>query len=314
MAQLDLGEGIKITTFEPPPAGFDPLTASAALLQRHGFPPRLPEPRHQERYTKVWSQLRSRFHYIQPTFRVNSDRRHGPRKRLTTEGTETSTNWSGGVVYAPAGTSFKWVQGDWVVPDVDAPTQNQWYYCASWIGIDGDGSGDVCQAGVECEVFRSGTSISRNIYPWHEWCCAPEVQITNLSVNPGDMITMLICTPQGAGAGGGAGSTTATVYFSNRTTGASTSYNFSAPGGTTLVGNSAEWIVEAPTVGGAQSAIADYGQVFFNVCDAGPLSGAAVNGGTGNNINLTAGGSVVSQGVLVSPTVVECLYSGPLPK
>ena len=313
MAELELAEGIRITTYEPPPPGFDPLAASAVALQKHGFPPRPPEPQHHERYKRVWNQMKNRFHYVSPTFRVNSDRRHGPRKRITTEGTETSTNWSGGVVYAPAGTSFKWIQGDWVVPDVDAPTQNQWYYAASWIGIDGDGSGDVCQAGVECDVFRSGGSITRNIYPWHEWCCQPEVQITNLQVSAGDMITMLLCTPQGGGSGGGAGSTTATVYFTNRTTGASVSYNFSAPTGTKLVGNSAEWIVEAPTVGGSQSAIADYGQVFFNVCEAYPVTGAAVNGGTGNNINLTAGGSVVSQGILVSPTVVECNYSGAIP-
>jgi hypothetical protein len=283
------------------------------LLQRHGFPPRLPDPHHQERYRRFWNQIKGKFHYIQPTFRVNSEKSHGPRKRLTTEGTETSTNWSGGVVYAPTGTSFKWVQGDWVVPDVGAPTQNKWYYCASWIGIDGDGSGDVCQAGVECEVYQSGGSISRNIYPWHEWFPAAEVQITNFLVSPGDMITMLLCTPQSGGTGGGAGSTTATVYITNRTTGASTSYNFSAPSGTTLVGNSAEWIVEAPTVSGTQSAIADYGQVFFNICEGYPLSGAAVGGGTGNNINLTAGGNVVSQGSLISPTVVECLYSGSLP-
>jgi hypothetical protein len=124
---------------------------------------------------------------------------------------------------------------------------------------------------------------------------------------------MLLCTPQGGGSGGGAGSTTATVYFTNRTTGASTSYNFSAPSGTKLVGNSAEWIVEAPTVGGAQSALADYGQVFFNVCEAYPVTGSAVNGGTGNNINLTAGNSVVSQGALITSTVIECSYTGPLP-
>jgi Peptidase A4 family len=312
MAQFKLSEGIEITTFEPPPPGFDPLTASAAMLRRHGFPPHLPEPRHQERYRKVWSQLKGKFHYIQPTFRVNSEKKHGPRKPLKTEGTESSSNWSGAVVYAPAGTSFKWVQADWVVPNVDAPTQNQWYYCANWIGIDGDGSGDVCQAGVECDVFRSGGSISRNIYAWHEWYPDPEVQITNLSVNAGDMITVVLCTPQGAGTGGGVGSTTATIYITNRTTGASMSYNFSAPGGTKLVGNSAEWIVEAPQINGAQSAIADYGQVFFDVCEGYPTKGAAVSGGTGNNINLNSGG-IVSQGYLVSPNVVECLYSGLLP-
>lgn len=72
------------------------------------------------------------------------------------------------------------------------------------------------------------------------------------------MITVVLCTPQDAGTGGGVGSTTATIYITNRTTGASMSYNFSAPGGTKLVGNSAEWIVEAPQINGAQSAIADY--------------------------------------------------------
>ena len=30
-------------------------------------------------------------------------------------------------------------------------------------------------------------------------------------------------------------------------------------------------------------------------------------------VNVTAGGNVVSQGSLISPTVVECLYSGSLP-
>src|SRR5271167_4357325 len=121
------------------------------------------------------------------------------------------------------------------------------------------------------------------------------------------MVTMLICTGQAAG------STTATIYFSNRTSGASTSYNITAPGTTKLVGNSAEWIVEAPTVGGSQSAIADYGQVFFNVCEAQTSNGTTVNGGSGNNINMTAGGNAVSSGTLVSPTVVQCQYVGQLP-
>jgi hypothetical protein len=64
MAKFKLAEGMEINTFEPPPPGFDPLTASAAALRRHGFPPHLPEPRHQERYRKVWNQLKSKFHYI----------------------------------------------------------------------------------------------------------------------------------------------------------------------------------------------------------------------------------------------------------
>jgi len=307
MKEFTLAKGLKITTFDPPPHGFDPVTATLAHLAQRGFPTRPEDAHHLERYKRIFSQLKGKFNYIQPTFRVNEEKTHGPRKRRTTDPTETSNNWSGAVVFAPTGQSFKWIEGDWVVPDVDAPTQNQWYYSASWIGIDGDGSPDVCQAGVECEAYQSGSSIIRHIYPWFEWYPAGEVEITNLPIGAGDMVTMLICTSQGAG------STSATCYFTNRTNGASTSFGFNAPTGTKLVGNCAEWIVEAPTVDGAQSAVADYGEVFFSVCEAVTTSGTTVNGGTGDNINMTSGGNVVSDGNLITPTVVQCLYAGALP-
>lgn len=306
MKEIVLDGGIRVSVPERAPSGFDPLSASATDLLRYGLPARPESGHHLERYQRVFSQVKSKVHFIEPTFHVNAHKVHGPRRRIG-DATETSNNWSGGVVYAPSGQSFKWVEGDWVVPDVGAPTQNQWYYSASWIGIDGDGSPDVCQAGVECEVYQSGASVTRNIYPWWEWYPNPEVAITNFPVNPGDMITMLICSTQGAG------STSATVYFTNRTTGASVSFTISPPSGYQLVGNCAEWIVEAPTVNGSQSAIADYGETFFSVCEAVTNSGTTVNGGTGDNINLTNGSTVLSEGVLITPTIVQCLYTGASP-
>jgi Peptidase A4 family len=308
MKKVALGEGISVITYAPPPQGFNPFEATDSDLEKHGYPPLPKDPRHLERYRQVLNQLKHKLTYVAPTFRLNRDRIHGPRRRETEAGTEQSGNWSGAVVYAPQGQSFKWIEGDWVVPDIDAPTQNQWYYCASWIGIDGDGSNDVFQAGIECEVYRSGNSISRNIYPWWEWFPNFEVQITNFNVNPGDYVLFLLCSKQGAG------SSTGTVYITNRTTGVQTSVTLNAPGSTVLVGNSAEWIVEAPTVGGSQSAIADYGEVFFSVCEAvlSP-SGTTVNGGAGNNVNMIANGQVVSDGKLITPTVVQCLYAGVLP-
>jgi len=305
MAKITLDGGLTITTFAPPP-NFDPLTASPDDLLRFGFPTRPTDAKHLARYERFFSKIRNKFHYIEPTFRVNAGKQHRPRARLAEAGTQSSTNWSGAVVYAPAGQSFKWVEGDWVVPDVGAPTQNEWYYAASWIGIDGDGSPDVCQAGVACDVFQSGNSVSKTIYPWWEWYPAGEVQITNLPINPGDMVTMLICTQ-------GAGSKTATAYFSNATTGASTSFNFNAPSGTSLVGNCAEWIVEAPTVNGSQSALADYGEVFFSVSEAVTTGGTTIDAGSGSNINMTAGSATVSDGNLISPTIIQCLYVGTKP-
>jgi hypothetical protein len=318
--QQKLSTGMTVTTYSPAD-GFDPLTAEVADLVRAGFPARPTDPRHLARFNQVLSSVKGKFTYITPTLRENSEVFHGPRQRPVpagTEsasageaGTETSTNWSGGVAFAPSGETFRWVEGDWVIPNVDAPTENRWYYCASWIGIDGDGSGDVCQVGVECEAYRSGTSVTTNIYPWFEWFPYPETAITNFPVRPGDMITALLCTS-------GAGATSASAYFTNRTTGASTSLTFTAPSGRSLTGNSAEWIVEAPTVGGSQSLMADYGEVFFSVCEAVAYNASnnatTVYGGTGDNINMNDGsGHEVSSGTLVTPTVIQCQYVGALP-
>jgi hypothetical protein len=301
---------MRVTTYHPP-SDFNPLTADNTDLVKAGFPPRPADPHHRARYDHVLNRLKGKLNYITPTVSHNTEVFHGPRKSRAQDGTETSTNWSGGVVFAPSGKPFSWIEGDWVVPNVDAPTENQWYYCASWIGIDGDGSGDVCQIGFECEVYRSGSSITRNVYPWFEWFPTYEMKITNFSASPGDMITALLCTS-------GAGATDASAYFTNRTTGATTSLSFTAPSGTSLVGNSAEWVVEAPTVGGQQSAMADYGEVFFSVCEAfaGTIGGGGttVNGGTGDNINMNdGGGHEVSAGNLITPTVIQCEYVGTMP-
>ena len=307
---MTLPGGIRVTTYHPP-RGFDPLTADNTDLQKAGFPPRPDDAHHRARYDHVLKRLEGKLNYIPPTLRRNAEVYHGPRRRRPEDGTETSTNWSGGVVFAPAGQPFSWIEADWVIPDVDAPTEGQWYYCANWIGIDGDGSADVCQIGIECEVYRSGNSIIRNIYPWWEWFPEAEVAITNFGVSPGDMVTALLCT-----SGGGASE--ASAYFTNRTTGATTSLSFTAPAGTSLAGNCAEWVVEAPTVGGQQSAMADYGEVFFSVCEAfaGTIGrgGTTVNGGTGDNINMNDGaGNEVSAGNLITPTVIQCEYVGTLP-
>jgi hypothetical protein len=58
--------------------------------------------------------------------------------------------------------------------------------------------------------------------------------------------------------------------------------------------------------------------VFFSVCEAVAYNAngsqsTVVNGGTGDNINLVAGGNVVSEGVLITPTVIQCEYVGTLP-
>ncbi|BBZ46934.1 G1 family glutamic endopeptidase [Mycobacterium parmense] len=312
MAVIKLGKDVKITTFSPSPE-LDPLTSPAKRLAQAGLPPRPTDPHLLARYERFFTKTKNKFTYVEPTFRIDPTKTTHTHKGAHANaaqnggGTETYDNWSGGVVYAPSGQSFKWIEGDWVVPNVYPSVQNEWQYCATWVGIDGDGSGDVCQAGMICAAYQSGSSITRTVYPWHEWYPSSWVEITNLAVSPGDFVSVLICTAQGAG------STTATIYFGNHTSGVSTSYQITAPTGTALTGNSAEWVVETPVVGGALTNMPDYGEVFFSVCEAALTNGSLVNGGTGNNINLVQNGKTLSTGTLITPTIVECQYAGSAP-
>jgi len=300
---INLDKGSSIRTFAPPPTDLDPLTASAADLIRFGLPRRPDEnPELLARYRNLYTRLKGKLRFVEPTFEIDANKTTHVQPGQTTAGTLTSGNWSGGVVFAPQGQSFTWVQADWVCPNVYAPTQNRSYYNVNWIGIDGWGSGDVCQAGMVCSV----TNNSRTINPWHEWYPSSWVNITNLPILPGDMISMLICT-------GGAGSTSASISFANVSSGLAASYSITAPAGTKLAGNSAEWIAETPGINGQLAEMPDYGEVFFSNSQAGLTNGSTVNGGTGSSINLVNGTTTVSTGTLITPTVIQCQYTGARP-
>lgn len=76
----------------------------------------------------------------------------------------------------------------------------------------------------------------------------------------------------------------------------------------TLVGNTAEWIVEREGfVGGGLSTLADYGAMFFSDCLAGG-SGFEVNLSGAGLVNMVAGSATVSTALDVSATVLECYY------
>jgi hypothetical protein len=305
VAVIKLPSGLEVTTFELP-RDFDPQTANTDDLERFGFLPLPEDPQHLDRYKHMLSQLAGGLDYIQPTFQQNVEleRFHGPRQGPS-DPTGTSTNWSGGALYAPGGESIKVINGEWTIPHVSAPTEGRQYYAASWIGMDGDGSSDVLQAGVECEVHESGGTITQSIYPWWEWYPEPEVRITSVPVEPGHKMMVSIWTnPPGAGA------TEGKIFFTNKTTGVYTSFIVPVPKGTSFVGNCAEWIVGVPTVAGQLGPLANYGAVTFTQCEAFLTKGSKiVHPDTG--IDMLAGGSVVSRGTVTlppAPATVQCVY------
>jgi hypothetical protein len=298
MAVLTLPTGAKVKTYPPPPDGLDPLAAAEHMMRQHGLPRRPADPRLAARWEAGAGRINR---YIVPTFVPHPGKYHGPLRRAA-DATETSNNWSGGVLFAPSGKVMKWVHGEWRVPNPDpATTDGTLSYCSSWVGIDGDGSADVLQAGTECEARSVNGQVQRTIYAWWEWFPEAEVAISNFPVAAGDLLTCTICVEDGS-------TTKATVFLSNQTQGTSTSFEITAPTGTSLSGNCAEWIVERPSVGGVVQGLARYGTVSFANTSAALTdgSGGTLDGATGDNINMTDGGQTISTGQLIPPEQIRC--------
>jgi hypothetical protein len=284
------------------------LKADERSLFLHGFPRR---PVEDPALLKRWEHALSRpLHFIQPVFRRMDYKRHGlpdPDHMKDEHGTETTNGWSGAVVYAPTGTTMQWVEGEWTVPNAFPPggaADGVWYSASTWIGIDGDGSPDILQAGCDSDVMTSGGVVQRQLNPWWEWFPEGTFWISNFPVNQGDTLECLICADQNS-------TTSANIYLVNQTSGARTAFAVTAPSGTTLAGNCAEWIVEAIEIDTQTPELASYGDAYFNAAFAGTVNGTFLQAGDGNTINMTdANNNVISTGNIENPKLVRCSYQG----
>jgi hypothetical protein len=250
-----------VVRWQPLPEGFDPLKASENELIKHGFPPRPKEPRLLSEWEKVMHRLAS-MSFTEPQF-FRTNRRHLPAIRDAT--THTNPTWSGGVVSLPwpssvdpEGAKFFIAYGQWTVPSVTpaGPISNfRRFHCSSWVGIDGWNSNDVLQAGVHCAAQNTSAGVvETEVYPWFEWFPENEIRITDLIVSAGDSVSCLVSATS---------STTANVILANSTTDKYVAVEMTAPGSTTLVGDTAEWIVERPQEAGVNTQLANYGSVTF---------------------------------------------------
>jgi Peptidase A4 family len=298
-----------VRLFAKPPEGFDPLTADQRQLLAYGYPPRPDQSKDPKLHAQWRRRVSRRYTRIEPVFVRNTGKVHGPVRGVTVpEGAAaaeagaapanaTSSNWSGSVVVAASGDKFSWVEGEWTVPDPSDPKGGRSaYYSSAWIGIDGWGSGDVLQAGTESSLVNG----SKKVYAWWEWYPDFEIAISNFPVSSGDTIYCLICAT---------GANTATIYLTNDNTDQSTSFNITAPSGTTLRGNSAEWIVETPSVGGNPTVLPDYGVVYFDDGIAYQPTGLTY-ADTGTPVTLVdGGGKALSAPTLEKSGLIKLTYN-----
>ncbi len=303
--------GMKAMTFPRPGARFKPLHADEEARARFGFARRPRDPG----AVPAWHEhLRRALHYVEPVFHYRRRKRRdlppvvAPEADLLPVALETLAaplrlvNWSGGILTAPPGQRFRAIVGQWSVPNPYPTTQDgSWAYCASWLGIDGfGGSQDVVQVGVECDAKAGTSDPQRHIYPWFAWAPGYEIGIDSFPVSAGDTLsyeldvqsdTIVICRIQ------------------NRSSGRYTQFRIVAPGGTTLTGNCAEWIVERPKVGGVVSHLADYGVIHFSEARATTDAGSPIPVNSGQEIVMVDGqGAVLSTGSIAGAGLLKCSF------
>jgi hypothetical protein len=104
-----------------------------------------------------------------------------------------SNNWFGynqGTL-EQGGKQFHSITGDWTVPTATQHTSGQDEYSSTWIGIGGGcvdanctvGDGTLIQTGTEQDVNSSGKA---SYSAWYELIPAPSIEISNMTVAPGD--------------------------------------------------------------------------------------------------------------------------------
>ncbi len=178
-----------------------------------------------------------------------------------------SSNWSG---YAVTGATYTAITGQWTVPTVQATSGNT--YSASWIGIDGFSNSSLIQTGTG-QDYTSGRA---SYYAWWEILPAPETQIA-MQVAPGDHMSASITESTGG---------VWTIQDVTQSESFSTQQSYRGPG------TSAEWIEEAPTIGGRIATLAHYGSTTFDP--------GTVNGGQDPGLEASDGGVMIQRRAQVS--------------
>lgn len=261
-----------------PPLSIDEamrLTEGEALAR--GYPMR-PNPDEVPHAFSAWLRCVSMPAYrIEPYLMSNPDVTHG---RRTQHGPASSNNWcgyerlrsvklsstiGGGVSLTEP---YDWVTGTWHVPFVTGEVGSK-TYSALWVGLDGDGTNDLVQAGTEQEATNINLGFVQftvsTYYAWTEFLPQQPTEqvISNLAINPGDEIFTEVWV---GGADGRMSLTGAfgRFFIMNLTTGGYASVSSPRPP-TSVSGREAVWIMERPTVGGAFPDLANFGSsVMYN--------------------------------------------------
>jgi Peptidase A4 family len=171
------------------------------------------------------------------------------------------------------GSGLNSVTGQWTVTAVARSRKAT--YSSEWVGIDGYSNSSLIQTGTESDYYNG----SAHYYAWWEILPAAETVIPSISVQPNDVMTASITRSTGS-------SWTITITDTTTNRSFTTTQTYAGPQ------TSAEWIEEAPTVGGRVATLANYGLAT--------LDPGTVNNGVNLFLAASESGVMVQKGIQVS--------------
>lgn len=202
---------------------------------------------------------------------------------LNSNSPEYFDNWSGYAVTSSQ--QFTKVSTEFTQPTVTCPVPGAW--TLFWVGFDGFNNGTVEQAGTAA-TCSYGTNPTPSYYAWWEMYPTNNIQVAPLNIKPGDTITP------------SAEYNSLTKNYQLKVTDNTTSKHFTenttCSPGLNCSRQSAEWIIERPTISSGYSPMANWGTMTFNKSYASIKSAYKpisyfnntpidmLNYGTGNNL------------------------------
>jgi hypothetical protein len=184
-----------------------------------------------------------------------------------------SRNWAGALIKTKDSSGdVVSATGRFTVPTPKhTGSSNATEYGSAWAGIDGVSCIPILQGGLDWQVLSSGDV---GYLAWYEWYRDNAVYVDTFNVTGGDVLQVDITAPS---------TTKGTLTLSNLSTGEKFSQDMTAPSGSPLCRQEAEWIMEDVIISGKMAPLANFGDVVFSKVSAkfstgkvGDLSGAAI--------------------------------------
>jgi hypothetical protein len=243
----------------------------------------------------------SRRHRTQPMIKVGSNFKENAKfiagSDNATAHVDYSSNWSGAVLEQPSSGYFKSATGRFTVPTPRHVGSGGTESSSAWVGIDGDScASGLLQAGIDFTVSSSG-DVSYDA--WYEWYPDYAYDFSNFDVGAGDVIQVDIVATS---------TTRGTVSLTNVSTGQKVSQTLSAPSGSVLCRQNAEWIVEDFEQGGSLVALSNFGTVVFSQASAALSTGGTEGLSSATIIDLKQGSTVYTDVTINSGSQVTVKY------